>query len=92
MSVTFAPPAAPAHQVNAALADPARIASIRGNHDDGLRKLRTAVQVAAGRGATWAEIVAAVEHAYAEQVNAGQDGARLAAIARAAAHHGDDSI
>lgn len=68
-----------------ALADPARIARSKDDHNEGLRKLATAVQVAVGRGATWDEIRAVVEQAAQEEAGT----SRLAANARARVHNGD---
>ncbi|MFY1673670.1 hypothetical protein ACN27G_27550 [Plantactinospora sp. WMMB334] len=71
-----------------ALADPGRLARSKESHAEGLRKLATAVQVAIGRGATWAETLAVVERAAAEEAST----SRLAATARARVHDGNDSF
>lgn len=90
---TYAPlagvdlPHAPAHQLED-MKDPARLANWRHDHSEGLRKLQTAIKVAIGRGATWDEIRQAIDQAIMEAV----PGARLAAIARAHVHDGDDSF
>lgn len=68
-----------------ALADPARIARAKADHTEGLRKLATAAENAAGRGATREEILAAVAHAIDEFAATSV----LAAGARARVHGGD---
>lgn len=78
--------------VQEALADQGRIERVRADHLEGLRKLGTAVQVAAGRGATREELLAVVERAIAETVGQDQGPARGAARLRAMVHDGDDSF
>lgn len=71
-----------------ALADSTRIARSKDSHNEGLRKLATAVQSAVGGGATWAEIQAVVQRAAEEEAST----SRLAANARARVHGGDDTF
>lgn len=78
--------------VQEALADQGRIDRVRADHLEGLRKLGTAAQVAAGRGATRDEVLAIVERALAETVGEGEGPARGAARMRAMVHDGDDSF
>lgn len=93
MSQTYAPlaglelPRAPAHQLDD-MNDPERQSRLRDSHAEGLRKLQTAIKVALGHGATWAEIRETIDGAIMEDA----PGSRLSAIARAKVHGGDDSF
>ncbi|MEU4640812.1 hypothetical protein [Micromonospora sp. NPDC023814] len=85
--MTLSTPPAKQRDVDAALADPARVERSRADHTEGLRKLATAVEVAVGRGATREEILAVVSRAADELAQS----STLAATARARVHDGDDT-
>ena len=78
--------------VREALADSGRVERAKSDHMEGLRKLATAAQVAAGRGATRDEVLAVVALALAETVGEGEGPARGAARLRAMVHDGDDTF
>jgi hypothetical protein len=82
-------PHAPAHQLDD-MDNAARQATRHEAHAKALKKLTTAIHVAVGNGATWAEIAEVIDQAIPDAV-AGSDG-RLAAILRAKVHGGDDSF
>lgn len=72
------------------LASPTRMTRGVEGHREALRKLGTAVLAAAHHGATWEEILQAVQGAAIGAVEEGQPGAVLSATARASIHDGDD--
>lgn len=86
--MTLTTPPAKQRDVDAAFADPARIARSQAEHTEGLRKLATAAEVAVGRGATREEILAVVTRAIDELAQT----STLAAAARARVHDRDDSF
>jgi len=84
--MTLTTPPARQRDVTEALADPARIERARADHVEGLRKLATSAEAAAGRGATREEILAVV----ARTIDEFAATSALAATARARVHDGDD--
>jgi hypothetical protein len=82
-------PRAPAHHLDD-MDNVARQATRHEAHDKALKKLATAIHVAVGSGATYAELAEVIEQAIPDAV-AGSGG-RLAAIFRAKVHDGDDSF
>lgn len=86
----IATPPAKQRDVADKLASPTRTARGIEGHRQSLHKLGTAVHVAAQHGATWREILQAVQAAAVDATEEGHPGAVLSANARACIHDGDD--